>query len=410
MTDRPYQLDGLPKIEGELPSKGISHSALSKLSDCPLQGTLSILGVSPMLAFSIDAALGTAIHKFLDHAGKGDYEDLDESVLKEKLEHEIENQTELVEKIWYARNLLPLSLAKDSSLKKGWAIKQALVGLSSQGKKVEDRHETKHRDDVMEFLVADRQAPIVEPTGPIGGERPLSTEDGFLHGEADRLYKDSDGVYVIEDWKTGEILDNNGKLKMTVVDQLKNYGLMLYDKTGQVPRLIARPLKGDPIPVECFEQELNDRREMIDDEFSQKKEHLAKLATSEERYSQLADPKSPSVCKFCSYRPICSTYHNKNFVTEPELRQLDCIGTITEITSGIDGTKIIKIKHPHDDEVQTAIFRKWSLSRHPALNDIDSGDDVGVFNAWAGSHRRVHRDQRNTVVYKYAYGPFKSDI
>ena len=87
MTDRPYQLDGLPKIEGELPTKGISHSAFSKLSDCSLQGTLAILGVSPMLAFSIDAALGTAIHKFLDHAGKGDYEDLDEIRLKEQLEN-----------------------------------------------------------------------------------------------------------------------------------------------------------------------------------------------------------------------------------------------------------------------------------------------------------------------------------
>ena len=149
---------------------------------------------------------------------------------------------------------------------------------------------------------------------------------------------------------------------------------------------------------------------MIDNEFSQKKEGLKKLATSEGRYRQLADPKNPSVCKFCSYRPICSTYLNKHFVTGLELRQLDCIGTITEITSGIDDTKIIKIKHPHDDEVQTAIFIKRSLSRHPALNDIVSGDDVGVFNAWAGSHRRVHRDQRNTVVYKYTYRPFQLAI
>ena len=101
---------------------------------------------------------------------------------------------------------------------------------------------------------------------PLEVEKVLKSKDGFLTGRADVFFLNSDGNPVVEDWKTGDVLDEDGSLKKEIEDQLKLYGLMVYEGSGKVPILQVRTLRGDPVQIRCSADELNSCRESAEGE------------------------------------------------------------------------------------------------------------------------------------------------
>lgn len=405
---RPHTLDTRPSVKVDLPQHGISASDIARLRRCSLQGALALSGVKPKLSFSIDSALGTAIHKFLEAANQGTYDELDTTALTAELDNHIREQTNLVSNRWYEKGQLPLSRAKDSAIKKKRAVKLAEVQVAKQRQSATTLQSGHPRPaELMGLILNSPASHAIDMYKGIEVEKVLKSKDGFLTGRADVFFLNSEGKPVVEDWKTGDVLDENGVLKKEIEDQLKLYGLMVYEASGKVPILQVRILSGSPIQIRCSADELNSCRESAEAEFRKLKNEITKLDSAQHPYGKLAKPSDPTRdCRFCTYRPICSTYINKYFLDRPEFEHWDCIGKISSLETQANGAMRVTLRHPDLEGEQLILFRKSSLGRHSALEEVKEGDTVGIFNVSFSWKRNVYEDRQSTVVYEYGYDPF----
>ena len=406
MTGKPYRLESNSSSLGELPSEGISPSNIATIGRCALQGALALLREQPKLSFSIDAALGTAIHKFLEAANQGLYDDVDLTSLEVALEKQVTAQAELVGRRWYEKGQLPLSRARDSAVKKKNAVRLAKFQVESH-RKVGTSPQRPVPGGANSATVG-ASGPVFEINDRVEVEKRLATEDGFLVGRADVFYWDDDGNPVIEDWKTGEVLDEEGALKKDIEGQLMLYGVMVYEATQKVPVLRVRALRREPFEVACTAETLMQHRENAESQFLEIKNLLSGLTPDQDPYLELARPgDSSTACRFCVYRPVCPGYLGQLYKTLHEFGSWDCLGKILNLETQGNGARLVTLKHPGLEEEHAVSFKKSSIDRHPALDEIMVGDTIGVFNVSFSWPRNVYEDRRSTLVYVYGYDPFR---
>src|SRR5207247_1780191 len=107
---------------------------------------------------------------------------------------------------------------------------------------------------------------------------------------------------------------------------------------------------------------------------------------------------SPNNCRFCSYRPACSAYRKTRGHGDQTNRwPTDAFGTVWDINTLQNCRINLRV---FGDGAEQHTFRSLSSMRHPALEMIQRGDHVGIFNARVSQNRVEFSEGPLTVLYK----------
>jgi hypothetical protein len=230
-------------------------------------------------------------------------------------------------------------------------------------------------------------------------ERPLVTADGKLGGQVDAVVPTPDGV-VIRDYKTGQVYEDDPKrtVKAAYQLQLQLYAV-LYERTqGDWPaRLELVGPKGEVVDVPFTPEECEALFEEMVRRLDDVAERVRRVRGGLLSLSELANP--GEACRRCSYRPVCKAYREWSAVTPaPQLpSRVDLLGTFQGVWPVRSGLVVLELET--DGSSRSVADLDPSASRNPAFGQLQSGDAVGVFDAWQNTTGSVvARD--TTVVYK----------
>lgn len=235
----------------------------------------------------------------------------------------------------------------------------------------------------------------------IGFELWVESRDKSIGGWIDAVRRIKDEV-VLSDFKSGEVLEKPrgiapGEVKESHSIQLKLYAALYFDTYGTWPsKLQVVPLKGATIEIPFTEDE---SRQLLSDATSTLIELNGVISSGSPRvYRQLAFP-SPEHCRYCSYRPTCP--HYREIASRSDHSggwPADAFGRVWDINVLRNGSINLRVS---GKEGRQYVFRGLSSTqRHPALNVIQRGDSVGIFNARASSNRAEFSEGPTTVLYK----------
>ncbi|MGA8475852.1 MAG: PD-(D/E)XK nuclease family protein [Candidatus Cybelea sp.] len=235
----------------------------------------------------------------------------------------------------------------------------------------------------------------------VGGEISVRSRKGLLTGRVDRVIETENGV-VLQDYKSGPLTARDGgaaDIKPEFRQQLQLYAILYFETIGVWPmRLELVPLVGDSAnvpfaPAEC--QTLLDEAENAVYDVSAA---LAKFATTPElAEEQLAQP-SPKVCKFCSYRPACSTYLSVDRRAPDDEWPADVWGTVTSVTKLGNGNLAIGIRTANGDVLYVRDVDESMLQSRIAVAG-SVGHQVGVFGARFGGSPKAMEAGPYTVIF-----------
>lgn len=311
--------------------------------------------------------MGTAIHKLLEESGKGeigDSADLDRCF--DQILQDIEKRTAKV-----SSHLFPL--------------KRTIADYEVRRIRAFDKAKE---------IIEARKQPTVGAVTTSDFEVWLCSLDGQVGGYVDELKNCEDGTSV-RDFKTGAIVEQTEEgqtIKEAYAVQLKLYAALFAETSGNFPvRLELVPLQGQPVevpfsPEEC-RQLLDTARNLL---------QTINLRVESEDYLGLSSP-SPANCGFCAYRPICPVYLQTIEACPAEF--VDKIGKLESVGQLRNGTMLISIKVASGELVH---LRGVGLNgnTHPALQNLTTGDRVGLFNiAKAGDGSFV--ETKLTTIYQY---------
>ena len=229
----------------------------------------------------------------------------------------------------------------------------------------------------------------------MGGEISLSSKDGKLFGIVDSVLKEH-GLTVLRDYKTGEILEaETNEIRPTYAAQLRLYAFLYFENFTIWPdKLELMPLSGAAfeIPVEpadCIKIAQEAAKSL--DAWNAK---ISGISHGEDSAEVLANP-SPSVCKFCQYRPACSGYLNIVSEVQDADWPADVVGTIISLADDENGRNVLKISK---DGVEIVVRRLSGIERHTALATLSQGQRVGVFNLLRENAPYSFREGPNTTL------------
>jgi hypothetical protein len=235
----------------------------------------------------------------------------------------------------------------------------------------------------------------------VGGEIPVHSRKGLLTGRVDRVIETENGV-VLQDYKSGPLTAREGgatDIKPEFRQQLQLYAILYFETVGVWPmRLELVPLVGDSAnvafaPAEC--QTLLDEAESAVYDVAAT---LAKFATTPElAEQQLAQP-SPKVCKFCSYRPACSTYLSVERRAPDDEWPADAWGTVTSVTKLGNGNLAIGIRTANGDALYVRDVDESMLQSRIAVAGF-VGHQVGVFGARFGRSPKAMEAGPYTAIF-----------
>lgn len=344
----------------------ISPSRYAGFSQCALREIWSGMRLPVMLPSSPKSMLGTAIHKLLEEAGKGDIaDDASLDAHWEQIIAKIEQETSQV-----SSHLFPLKRSiADYEIRRIRAF-----------------------DKAKEIIDARQQHTSGVPTAS-EFEVWLSSTDRQVGGYVDEL-KTSDTGKTIRDFKTGPILDQSiegSPVKEAYAMQLKLYAALLAEQTGEYPiELELVPLQGSPVEVpftalDC-DQLLEEARELL--------KRINDLVDAND-YSNLCSP-SPNACNFCAYRPVCPTYLAE--IEKQDSQYGDKLGTVQSITQLRNGNQMVSVESAEG----VVHLRGIGLNgnHHPVLIDLKPGDQVGLFNILRAADGSYF-ETKLTTIYRY---------
>lgn len=135
-----------------------------------------------------------------------------------------------------------------------------------------------------------------------GSEVDLASVPLRLHGRADRIDREPDGVWVVRDYKTGSSLGPDGEIRGDYAFQMQCYGLMIRDEApGSTVRLIVDDGEEHEVPFD-MEVESHVRKRVGALVAAMPPAHATVAATS------LAKP--GAACAICSFRLSCASYRD----------------------------------------------------------------------------------------------------
>jgi len=373
----------LPESGPVLPLKRISPSRYTALKECALREIWSAARQQALLPPSPTAKLGGAIHRLLEEAGRERFVTM-QAVEKRwaSLVDEIEEQ---MAQSWLERPLIPLRImVPDYEVRKIRACRKAFE-ISQESSFVP--HGTKARPGV-------------------GFEVWVQSLEGLIGGFIDQVQESSDGP-VLRDYKSGYVLakreaDGEPNIKGEYEAQLRLYAALYQSAFKHWPaRLEIIPLQGTSRVVELQSTEcarlLDEAGALLKQINAQIRELTARSA--EDKEFCLASP-SPSICRYCLFRPGCRAYQKARDDTSEAPWPGDVWGMVIEVRKLGNGRTNIGLqvtKRPYT--VAQIRGLNSDPGRHPALQVIRVGDQVALYNL-RGSTAGSYSETSSTVIYK----------
>ena len=232
----------------------------------------------------------------------------------------------------------------------------------------------------------------------------LSRKDKAVGGWIDAARRTKDGI-VLSDFKSGEVLEQSDgiplkQLKMSHRIQLKMYAGLYFQSYGLWPTTIQIvPLAGPKLEVPFTHEECS---QLLDEAALTLKFLNSRICTEATSVYEVFASPSPQNCRFCSYRPACPKYRKAREIgDQTDGWPADAFGKVWDINVLQDGRVNLRVA---DAKGEQCTFRSLSplSKRHPALQAIQRGDEVGIFNARVSTNRAEFSEGTLTVLYKFA--------
>lgn len=380
----PGRLDSLPGITT---LRSISPSTYTQLIQCKLRAIWQGSKHPALLPSSPKTRLGTVAHKLLQESAEGKLNGLGTTGIESRWDELVQDAEEAMRNNWRERHLAPLQDNVSTYEVTKWRAVSKATSISdvTSGNKIQQNNKT--------------------PKKAGGVEHKIETGDGVITGSIDRVLLTETGA-VIQDYKTGEILDDTDQIKSEYRTQLMLYAAVWALNTGEWPvRLELIPMVGEPLtiqfaPSECLaivEQAkliLHELNTCINSDSS---------TTDIERALQLASPR-PETCGWCQYRPVCPAYlradkSKENVRTWPK----DIIGILHRIDV-LQNSKLRLTVRVIGNEGPFDVVRDLSSSerRHPAISLINVGDTIGLFTLSRPERVQTYSESLLTTTYCYS--------
>jgi hypothetical protein len=370
---------------GELPHlvirslERISPSRFVALQECVLRELWASSGSGRLLPLNPRARLGTVIHRLLQDVGSGNIPSSAES-LESVFDRLVSEAETSMSQSWIDRSLVPLRrTVADFEVQKLRALECA-----ARIKKVGTRYE--HKLDV---------------SPAIGCEIWVQSEDGSVGGFIDSVYE-HDWTVVVRDYKTGLIMGGTSESEPNpskeYLVQIKLYAALYHEKFNDWPAFAELvPLQGEPIrivvePEECWAilQKAKETLHAVNALIVRASSRDSELSES------LATPTS-SNCRKCLSRPACQSYQ-KACVKEDSEWPADVWGAFVSQQSLGNGRSLIKVSD--GNQVITVRQITSSRERHPALESLEAGDRVGIYNVRFNSTHTDATETNATTIYR----------
>lgn len=351
------------------PLQHISPSQFSSLKECRLRATWISNEIPNLLPIAPSSRLGMVVHQIIAMPG---VHSIDEDDFQKLWDRCIHDQEEQMDKSWFERHLVPLSItALDFHLKRS----QCFLLLRA-------------RD-----YVAQSRKPN---TSKSSHEQWLESKDGLVVGRADEIRIDSGGATII-DYKTGNIFEQTIETEVLpqYKEQLKLYAALFHEERGEWPSsLIVINFDGKSHCIDYEENEclmlLKESKDML----RQVNSIIKANGSSNKKASiSLASP-SQANCKYCLYRPICEPYFLTRQSDLTEGWPSDAWGIVTErkiLRNGLGKIVLIPLSG-----TSTINIRGLRLERHAAL---DAFRRIGVFSLCSDNSNNSYKEGQFTTIY-----------
>lgn len=364
----------------------ISPSRFTSLSKCALREVWTSSKQSPLLPPSPAARLGTAIHLLLEKAGRGEFAQEDQLKIEREWQ-ELVNRVEVnMLASWLERSLTPLRNAvPDHEVRRLRAIRKAV--------EISKKTRPKSRN--------------TEESGSAQFELWISSAGGHIGGFIDYVINTSQGT-IIGDYKSGYIIDKNQEsdnleVKEEYKVQLKLYAAMYKSQRGHWPmRLEIVPLEGDTIIIPFSPQECEDLLTDAVASLDRINNKIADILTSPDLSEEILASPTPSNCRFCLYRPTCTAYQKASDNSSDKSQWPRDVWGIVEgkrmLGNGRLSLSLNVTNRPYPNVRIRGITP--DPNRHPALQVIQEGDQIAVYNLRGSSAANVYSETLPTVIYK----------
>ena len=314
--------------------KCISPSRYYRFKQCQLSELWAMAKNVPIVPVHGNAVLGTIIHNVLEYFSKDK-----ESVIED------------FETIWEKTEANVIGKQKDKYRYIPLRINSHYYAPKKNNTKI-----------AIEKLKIRKDS---EPNFEGKNEEPMGSTSGKIFGKADLLIrKYEDNEVSLIDFKTGKVLDENGRIKEEYVLQLKLYAILynhnyknIFDAVKEWPDnlfIVSNDGTFYPVPYSKEEaasilDEIEASIDGINDIIELGVENL------EDRFSTIGPQ-----CRFCTYRPSCSKYINSGDFNN------DIIDTVLSIKKNLPANKWV-IKFESDPKS----LQYYLLSDNDLSMDLD---------------------------------------
>ncbi len=365
-----------------LPLESISPTRYVGLRQCALREVWGTARASQLLPSFPAARVGTVIHHLLEDAGSGAFLPGDTPAVDRRWQELIGAMEERMRASWLERRFVPLSQSvADFEVRWIQARERAL--------------------ELADTATSTPGRPTASSDGSVplhGCEVPVSTPDGRVQGRIDAIVLRNDGP-VVRDYKSGAIFEPGDKkhtLKEAYQIQLRMYAALYAVTTGRWPaRLEIVPILGNPEEVEFDAESCDSLVEAAREELDAVNGVITGSQSPEIVQERLAKP-GPETCTYCTFRPGCLPYQAASAAGSGQWPH-DVRGTLKSLVTLADGRAMMEI------ECAGSVIRIRGLTlpgRHPALEFLQSGDAVAVYNARSTGSTAMLTESPFTTIYK----------
>ena len=376
------------KIGFELNSYKIESTSVTRykaLQDCKLKGVLDAKGETKLLAYSINNELGILIHELMEDSL---YEDFPNT--KEKIKTFFEEMIAKKEQKLKSNNLLspflPFNKTDFFAVKKLRAVRNAFL---------------EHTNPKNTLLKRSRESSKTRNRafGPEVYLEITDTESNIkVTGKIDKVSIDDDGQIVLTDYKSGEILDEDGELKISFKDQLEIYAAIYLKQFGKSPsKLIVENLKQKNQEWIFDETTSMELLKLCIQQIIELNKQLSSMEDSD--LNELLCDTSESGCKFCPYKPKCNKFIKKiESMDKGELiQEKNIYGKFIQAKPHKDPS--INIVEIESNGQEISIWTK-DHTKHPDFNKLAVGTNVGFFNLKVNQGKFVEKISTRSYFYE----------
>jgi hypothetical protein len=368
-----------------VPLKRISPSRFGQLRGCALQEIWRAGGAHILLPRYPAAILGTLAHQILKEAGQGVGQDPFDAA--HRWEQLVDGMNQELKQSWLEATLAPLETsARMYEVLRLRACTRAGQIVLASGK---------------------RSSSSTTAVAGTGFELWVESHDKSVGGWIDAVRRTKDGI-VLSDFKSGEVLERpegipQNQLKESHRIQVKLYAALYFQTYGIWPITIQIvPLAGAKLVVPFTNEECG---QLLDEAAVTLKSLNSLIAAGGPSIYEALGTPSPQNCRFCSYRPGCPAYrkaHSRD--RQADGWPVDAFGKVWDINVLRDGGVNLRTSGARGEQLTFRALSSVS-QRHPALQSIQRGDHVGIFNARPSSNRVEFAEGPLTVLYKIPATP-----